>query len=145
MSRFWRPSFLGLEMERAKTGINVHQSTFINELLFKYGFEKCNGIQSVTMEAPVDEDPPDADELRTLQCYVGELNWLSTRSRADLSYMTSLISSCLKKYPKWAARLWKKVMRYLRATADAGLFLPEAGDEGLLDNWSDAGFAGVWT
>ena len=35
-------------------------------------------------------------------------------------------------------------MRYLRATADAGLFLPEAGDEGLLDIWSDAGLAGVW-
>ena len=36
-------------------------------------------------------------------------------------------------------------MRYLWATADAGFFLPEAGDEGLLGIWSDAGFAGVWT
>ena len=93
----------------------------------------------------MDEEPPDADELRTLQCYVGELSSLSTRSRADLLYMTSMISSCLLKIPEWAARLWKKVMRYLWATADAGFFLPEAGDEGLLGIWSDAGFAGVWT
>ena len=53
--------FLGLEMERTKTGIKVHQFTFINELLCKYCFDKCNRIQSVTMEAPVDEEPPDAD------------------------------------------------------------------------------------
>ena len=48
------PRFLGLEMERTMTGIKVHQSTFINELLCQYDSDKRNGIQSVTREAPVD-------------------------------------------------------------------------------------------
>ena len=36
-------------------------------------------------------------------------------------------------------------MRYLRGTADAGLFLPAEGDETILDAWTDAGFGGVGT
>ena len=36
-------------------------------------------------------------------------------------------------------------MRYLRGTADAGLFLDTTGVEATLEAWSDAGFGGVGT
>ena len=135
--------FLGLELEKQAGGINVHQQGFSSTILTKRGYDKANGIQAISMEPLVDEPAPDANQLRTLQSYAGELNWLATRSRPDVSYVTSVIASCLMTYPGWATRLWKKTMRYLRGTADVGLCLPAAGDEGLLEAWSDAGFGGV--
>ena len=84
-------------------------------------------------------------ELKTLQSYAGELNWLATRSRADLAYDVSILASCLGKHPQWAFRFWRKIMRYLKGTVDAALTLPATGDETLVEVWSDAGFGGSGT
>ena len=96
-------------------------------ILVKHGFDQPNGIQAISMESPSEETAPTAAGLNTLQPFAGELNWLATRSRADLAYVTSLLASCLAKYPKRATRLWETVMRYLRGTAGAGLFLATVG------------------
>ena len=137
--RFW-----GLELEKnAKGDIKMHQHKFITDMLIKHGYSKCNGITHITMEAVSEELPPSASELRTLQSYAGELNWLATRSRADLAYDVSVLASCLVKYPQWALRFWKKIMRYIRGTQDAAIILPASGDETLLEVWSDAGFGGA--
>ena len=74
-------------------------------IIVQHGFDKANGVQAISMESPSEETAPTAAELNTLQSYAGELNWLATRSRADLAYVTSLLASCLAKYPKWATRL----------------------------------------
>ena len=66
-------------------------------ILVKHGFDKANGIQAISMESPSEETAPTAAGLKTLQPYAGELNWLATRSRADLAYVTSLLASCLVK------------------------------------------------
>ena len=40
-----------------------------------------------------DEVPPTPEELKVLQKYAGEFNWLATRTRPDLAYFTSLITA----------------------------------------------------
>ena len=70
---------MGLEIEKnAKGDIKMHQHKFITDMLIKHGYSKCNGITHITMEAVIEELPPSASELRTLQSYAGELNWLAT-------------------------------------------------------------------
>ena len=88
---------------------------------------------------------PTAKELKTIQAHAGELNWLATRTRADIAYFTSVIASASTRYPDWALALCKKVLRYLLGTAESGLRFREGGDERALLCWSDAGYGGEGT
>ena len=94
------------------------------------------------MDSPGEIDVPTPAELRELQGYAGEFNWLATRSRADISYFVSLLASALTKFSKWSYCLAKKILRYLQGTRDTHIFLPASGDLSDLTAWSDAGFAG---
>ena len=88
---------------------------------------------------------PTASELRVLQAYAGEFNWLSTRTRADLSYWTSVIASACTRFANWILALCRKVLRYLVGTAQQGIRLSRSGDESQMLVFSDAGFGGIGT
>ena len=123
-------TFVGLEMQLEEDGtLLVHQKTFTKELLQKHGMDaRVKSIGTITMpplEAP--DAPPTESELRVLQAYAGEFNWLSTRTRADLSYWTSVIASACTKYAAWTLALCRKVLRYLVGTAEQGLRLSTMG------------------
>ena len=65
------------------------------------------------MPLPDEKDtPPAAAELKALQGYAGEFNWLATRTRGDLAYFTSIIASAATKHGNWTFQLCKKVLRY---------------------------------
>ena len=91
------------------------------------------------------EKQPTASELRVLQAYAGEFNWLSTRTRADLSYWTSVIACACTKYAAWTLALCRKVLRYLVGTAEQGIRLSTTGNESEMYVFSDAGFGGIGT
>ena len=98
------------------------------------------------MALPDESDtPPNARELKVLQGFAGEFNWLATRTRADLAYYTSVISSAATKHGEWTLQLCKKVLRYLCGTVGHGLRLTVGGDETTLVGWSDAGYGGMST
>ena len=140
-------TFLGLEFTHKPGGVYISQRKFIDIFLAQNGFKPDCGssIETISMEAPGDVDVPTADNLRKLQGFAGEFNWLATRSRKDLAYFVSLLGSALSKYSAWSSVLTKKILRYLQGTRDAGIFLPKAGDLTSLIAWSDAGFAGIST
>ena len=96
-------------------------------------------------DSPSEPDVPTAENLRKLQGHAGEFNWLATRSRTDLSYFVSLLSSALSKFSTWSFTLSKKILRYLQGTRDAHIFFAYGGDLSKLEGWSDAGFAGIST
>jgi hypothetical protein len=103
-------------------------------------------MTAIQMSSPETSDkPPTALQLKTLQGYAGEFNWLATRTRSDLAYYTSVIASTACQYAEWTLQLCKKVLRYLCGTVEVGLRFPVAGDESALVAWSDAGFGGVST
>ena len=83
-----RLTFIGIEVQLEADGLRLHQSTFANMLLDKYGLTTAKPITSVTMEVPSNEEIPTDVQLRELQTHAGDLNWLQTRTRADLSYYT---------------------------------------------------------
>ena len=94
----------------------------------------------VQMALPAEDDgPPDATQLRILQKFCGEFNWLATRTRPDVSYYISVIAQGITKYAAWSLQYCKKVIRYLAATWDQGLLIPWKAPEafaGTLVSWS---------
>ena len=100
--------------------------------------------KTVTMLPPPDSpDIPSVKELRLLQKYSGEFNWLATRTRPDISYYTSLLASSCSKYNQWSLDLAKKIHRYLVGTTDVGIVISKTGSESDLKVYTDAGFSGI--
>ena len=141
-------TFFGMEIELDKDGsIIVHQQTFVRQLLTKHGIDQTSKpMTTIQMPHPAPGDkPPDTKELRLLQAYAGEFNWLATRTRCDLSYVTSVIALAATQYAAWSLALCKKVLRYICGTVTTGLSFPATGELTSMATWSDAGFAGIST
>ena len=140
-------TFLGLDFKMNSQGdVILDQGRFTKELLEKYGMLHCNPLLSISMDKPpVDPDPPSAKELQDLQAFAGNFNWLATRTRPDLSYFTSLLSSSSTHQSKWSRELATKMLRYLAGSIEQGVVLTAAGDEKDLKVYTDAGFAGAST
>ena len=103
-------------------------------------------MTNITIGKPDENDsPPTEKELRTLQMYAGELNWLATRTRPDLAYYTSIIASTCTKYSAWTLELCTKVFRYLASTPDVGIVITRTGKESEFVVWTDAGYGGLGT
>ena len=102
--------FCGLELKKLPSGtIVARQYTYIRRLLQRYSLLESNGISCTNMDGPASDDhEPDLKQLRELQGFAGELNWLATRTRVDLAYVVSVLSSALSKYVDFAGKLVKK-------------------------------------
>ena len=81
------------------------QQAFIQSLLGKYHKSPINGNKAVQMDKLPEERLPTPAELKVLQCYSGEFNWLATGTRLDLSYYTSLLASSCSKHADWSLDL----------------------------------------
>ena len=94
-------TFLGLEIELNSTNgdMVIHQRTFTRQLLTKHGIDRnSKPITAIQMGQPDATDRPRTPtQLKDLQAYAGEFNWLATRTRADLAYYTSVIASTATK------------------------------------------------
>ena len=142
-------TFLGLEIESEQStqDMVIHQSTFTRQILTKHGIDRTSKpITAIQMGQPESTDqPPTPQQLKELQAFAGEFNWLATRTRSDLAYFTSVIASTATKYADWTLQLCKKVLRYLVGTVNAGIRFPLHGDPSQMIVWSDAGYGGLGT
>ena len=72
-------------MLQTKGGIKIHQKVYIEE------------IQSVQVDNPSQKDrilsPKETQQLRRI---AGQLNWVSTHTRPDMTYAASIISGSIK-------------------------------------------------
>ena len=132
--------FLGIEIVLRPNGdVFLHQRRFLESLLTKHNMTKCKGNTCVQVDKPPEvHDPPTTVELRKLQGFSGEFNWLATRTRPDLSYYVSLLASACTKVHKWCNELAQKILRYLAATSGEGILLSVDGDLTELLGWTDA-------
>ena len=140
--------FLGLELERTMDGtLEIHQESFVRMILIKHGLDETSkSLSTVVMSHPTDKDlPPDSSTLKRIQGMAGEFNWLATRTRADLGYWTSLISSAATKHGAWSLELGKKVLRYLLGKQSVRIRFPRGGCSASLIAWTDAGYGGIST
>ena len=112
----------------------MNQEKFMNDLLKTWEFASCKpsstpGVKgsSVSLEVmnPEEIDPKDAHQAQKL---AGSLIWLSTRTRPDIAYAQSRISSLATKNPILALEEGKRVLIYLFGTETIGLVFKKSQD-----------------
>ena len=116
--------FLGMELSLAEDGetILVGQQAYIEELGRNhdvppsYHDKVSVAKESASFNVLESDIEPDEEGVAKAQRITGELLWLSQKSRPDLSYGCSLLSSLTLKAPYRAIDVGMKMIRYLQGT-----------------------------
>lgn len=137
-------SFLGMEIRKAKDGLKITQQKQIEKMLTKFNMTECKtSATPLTKGYQMDESEEVVTDLPYRQL-IGSLMFVSTVSRADISYATSYLSQYLDKTTK---SLWiqgKRILRYLKGTMNTGLHYTKSNTTSIV-TYSDADWAGSHT
>ena len=155
-------TFCGMTLKKVPEGLILHEKGYTAEILKRHNASEMNPTKMIldreecegtTTEAEKEELPYE-EALRRSQKVAGELLWLSTRTRPDLSYPIQRIGNVQSKDPWRALKMAKKVLRYLRGSANVGLLYRTAEEvqklrEKVGESWpeetDDAEVTTVWT
>ena len=124
--------FLGMEISKDKEdSYYIVQKGFVQELLQAHSYKgnpswaigtREELVLTAEKEAELLEAPDVVTEnigaLREAQKCLGELLWLSGRTRPDLQYPVALLSSKMNWYPEAVVRTAHRVLGYLAQTQD---------------------------
>ncbi|KAJ8879390.1 hypothetical protein PR048_019998 [Dryococelus australis] len=136
--------FVGFEIENARGFINIHQESYVDQLLKTYNMEctepatipaisgtdnseDCNGMEGVNF--PYRET-------------VGSLLYLSNRSRPDITYAVNMASRKVKNPTVHDVKKFKRIFRYLHGMRNLGLKCSTDLNTLLIDTYSDADYVG---
>jgi hypothetical protein len=138
--------FLGLQIKQHDDGsVFINQAHYVRRLLAKFNISDCNAVFT-----PIDKSYVYVDEQSDVMLddsvpyreAVGSLLYLATGTRPDISYAVSVVSQVLSKPTKRHWEMVKRIMRYLKGTADLGITYRHGHDQGVLTAYSDADYAG---
>ena len=122
----------------------MSQELFIKDTIKLWSMENCRPAvtpgEPTTVPLPEEENPSNDDILQA-QRIAGALIWLSTRTRPDIAYAQSRISSMATKAPKKALEEGQRVLRYLKGTMTVGLHFKTCKYGEDVIAYTDANFA----
>nr|XP_042910227.1 uncharacterized protein LOC107448150 [Parasteatoda tepidariorum] len=130
--------FLGIEINKSEKGVTLSQTEYINYLLQKHGMfdSKCVKTPIVRGEDRSFNCSNEMVNQTQYQELIGELLYLSNRTRPDLAFVMSYLSQFNHKPEKRHFNLAKRVLKYLNGTKDKKLFF--SNKSGLLNAHADA-------
>ncbi|MBW0479361.1 hypothetical protein O181_019076 [Austropuccinia psidii MF-1] len=129
---------LGIKITHSDDFVSLDQQHFTESLLDLYGMSDCKAVSTplipgVHLEAANEKDVEEFQALDvSYRSAIGCINYLSTATRPDLSYLVSALSQFLEKP---GIRHWKAflhVLKYLRGTQDVGLTYPKDINTGIV-------------
>ena len=135
--------FVGLDIACIPGGFRVCQQGYIEEVARLHDW--CGHAKTpVTREdacyevLPSDADPLPETVLQA-QTWAGEVLWIAQRSRPDISFASSLISSLCTRAPERSIRIAQRTLSYLLDTRHWSLYYLASGSE--LAGFGDASFS----
>ena len=145
--------FCGLQIKSEGSCYLLSQSKYAQELQQRHPeIRPSRTLPSFRDEEPP-EDSPRLEEVREAQEYLGELQWLSCRSRPNISFSVRRASRLVAKNPRYAIKVAKQILAYLSGSVGFKLKYgkvdthPELATElryersmGLVEAFSDASF-----
>ena len=149
--------FDGLELQwnQDRTKLYVHQSSYASDLVGRY--QGLYTEQAVPLLKPLTEAEPEdevcQETVRKCQQVIGEILYLSVRTRPDLAYVCSRLAAVMTKRPKATFEAAMGTVGYIAATTGVGFVYsrddvgPLSGQRrglqrhGLLEVYTDASFA----
>ncbi|XP_027351248.1 uncharacterized protein LOC113862356 [Abrus precatorius] len=134
--------FLGIEVIPSDVGIFICQRRYAQEILARFNMTNCNPIRNLIVPGTnlsKDKDGSRVDATKFKQA-VGSLMYL-TVTRPDLMFGTSLISRLMAnpKESHWAAT--KRLLRYVKGTAEHGIFYKTGRKSANLIAYTDSNYA----
>ncbi|CAE7227139.1 GIP [Symbiodinium sp. CCMP2592] len=135
--------FLGMNITKTASGFSLGQQPYLNDLMAKYDVHSSSP-QTVPRDW-IKEEPEqqeyDGADLRRAQSIVGELLWVSQRTRPDISHTTALLASWSTKDPSLVYKLGIRMLHYLYGTLDHQLVIEASPGEENLQCFTDASFS----
>jgi hypothetical protein len=142
--------FLGMKIYRDEQGIRLSQEHYVKTLLERFGMEYSYPMKTPAAKnlgeklAEAEMRRKDGEEEEVLDYpvreAVGGLLYLEEMTRPDLGNAVRDLSSFLEHPTKEVVKGIKRVFRYLKGTAEKGLFF-RSGGEGKLEAYVDASYA----
>ena len=123
--------FCGFEIKKIPGGFQVGQAGFATEMMKR---RQVTGTAKFPLPAISDEEdefPIDPDAVKKAQGIVGELNWLTTRSRPDLAFSVGLVARLIHRRPHYVLDLCEPLMKYVNYTRDLALVYVKCGEGNL--------------
>ena len=132
--------YLGMELYETDDGFFASQEDYVtdhlNSMQKKPKPQKCPTIPEMYPEA---EEDVDQVSVKEAQQTVGELLWISTRTRPEISFSVSRCCQEIIRSPKWVCALGEVIWGYLSTTAKDGLWFRRTGGE----SWEGRSPAGL--
>lgn len=134
--------FLGMEISLHDGNYMANQKNYIVDKLEGMEMTGQRTTAPVVKDMnPQKEENIHPEEVRSAQKAMGELLWLSTRTRPDISFIVAKCSQQILAAPRWVVTTSSVVWEYLRGTAAQGLwFIKEKGM-----SWEEGSPAGLET
>ena len=128
--------FCGFELRRCSQGLILNQQGYTKTMLDRRKVEGRENAPLPKLQEEEGQEEFTKEDLRLAQQLVGELLWLSTKTRPDLSFTVGALGRMLHKRPKEVLRLGEGVLKYINKTSEAGLLYRECerGDLGEADH-----------
>jgi hypothetical protein len=141
---------LGIEIERQRSRREIYlsQQQYIENVLEKFRMSDCKPMSTpmesnikLTKASALSEHEKQEMAAVPYQSAVGSLMYAMTCTRPDIAYAVSSVSRYCSNYNSEHWTAVKRIMRYLRGTADYRLKLG-GGTQVLLSGYCDADWAG---
>ena len=118
--------FCGFELQWSGQGdhkkLKVGQQSYTRDLLNRHQVEHPRPVPMTKADAELpEEEQPALENIRQAQTVVGELLWLSIRTRPDISFAVSQLGRQVNKRPKWVVKTAQQVFGYLKGTETQSL------------------------
>ena len=119
--------FCGFQVLRTGNGYKLHQGDYIRDLCDKKGVAGPSVWKGTVLQDAEDEQF-DITTLREAQTLVGELQWVTCRSRPDVCHATGVLSRAMHRRPREVCEQARAILTYLRDTADRGINFRKVGE-----------------
>ena len=135
--------FCGMEFQWHGQDLRVGQASYAKELISRHGRQQPRACPGPKVEAEVLETEIAPEDVKVAQQLVGEILWLTVRTRPDLAYVTSWMGRHVAKAPKLVKQVAMHALGYLQETADYALVYGPCEPSELLEvvAYSDASHA----
>ncbi|GJS97140.1 retrovirus-related pol polyprotein from transposon TNT 1-94 [Tanacetum coccineum] len=131
-------SYLGVEVKQTDEGIFLCQERYANEILNRFGMDKCNPICTLLEHKAKHSkhDKGEAVNLTLFKSLIGSLRYL-TCTRPDILFAVGLISRFMEEPTTKHLKIAKRILRYIKCTVDYGMLYSISEDFKLV-GYSDS-------
>ena len=128
---------MGVEWDKRRGTVKLQQTQYIKRMLRKFGMADANPV-STPADTSVKLIQDDGMSTRVgsskYQSMVGSLLWAAISTRPDIAQAVSTVSRFNKEPSQAHLTAVKRILRYLKGTADLGIVYGPTSGTGLVDS-----------